>query len=324
MVSSSEDSDVPLVQRPVFMLAKATKKAVVIESDSGSDLPSWMKSADKGRVPIPSTSSDSELGASQRNEPASAPAAGAEPAAAAAAAAPAAAPPSSARGMGKAVASPAPNHRSAEAGAPPSIKKRPAGALGLESVPGRLPLVLPDRLAAGKILVELEPSDTGATDLSGDSGAIGRVLVSRRPGAPQQLQVDLKGVLYNAAVVPTPVTMAVVNVGATEAKIECLFTEFVQLRADTHFAANCHASTGVGALDEDEDDHYAMADGDDGEGPAGGKKTKPGSSAKAVAAAARKKPAARAPAKARGGVRKPAAKKPRAKPAARKAAPRKM
>ena len=103
-------------------------------------------------------------------------------------------------------------------------------------------------------------------------------------------------------------------------------------REDTHFAANCYASTGVGALDDDEDDHYVMADGDDGEGAAGGKKTKPGSRAgKAVPAGARKKPgpgakrkpAARAPAKAKGGVRKLAPKKPRAKPATKKAAPRK-
>ncbi len=38
------------------------------------------------------------------------------------------------------------------------------------------------------------------------------------------------GVLYSATIVPCPVTMAVVNVGPSEAKVESLFTEFLQLR----------------------------------------------------------------------------------------------
>lgn len=38
------------------------------------------------------------------------------------------------------------------------------------------------------------------------------------------------GVLYSATIVPCPVTMAVVNVGPTEAKMESLFSEFLQLR----------------------------------------------------------------------------------------------
>jgi hypothetical protein len=69
-----------------------------------------------------------------------------------------------------------------------------------------IPVVIPDRIPQIKVLLELESTDElhGATDLSGDSGAIGRVLVnsiSNSGGASgsgngthqQQLQIDLKG-----------------------------------------------------------------------------------------------------------------------------------
>ncbi len=36
--------------------------------------------------------------------------------------------------------------------------------------------------------------------------------------------------LYNATIVPCPVSIAVINMGQAEAKVECLFSEFVQLR----------------------------------------------------------------------------------------------
>ena len=38
--------------------------------------------------------------------------------------------------------------------------------------------MLPAKLAAGKYLMEIEPSRDGADDLTGDSGAVGRLLVS--------------------------------------------------------------------------------------------------------------------------------------------------
>ena len=38
--------------------------------------------------------------------------------------------------------------------------------------------MLPDKLAAGKYLMELEPAKDGADDLTGDAGAVGRMLVS--------------------------------------------------------------------------------------------------------------------------------------------------
>ena len=120
------------------------------------------------------------------------------------------------------------------------------------------------------------------TDLSGDSGAIGRLIMGGTKDEPQ-MQVDLKGelagwllllllllplpppllltqclpavqhchsrgcsslicgwltalapphagVLYNATIVPCAASLAVVNMGQAEAKVEALFSEFVQLR----------------------------------------------------------------------------------------------
>ncbi len=132
-------------------------------------------------------------------------------------------------------------------------------------------------------LVSEERAAYGATDLSGDSGAIGRMIVDG-----QRMQLDLKGaglaafcmgtlyllawldaccppsgekvlvwlsvsstavtvrfhdtpptptpthpllgVLYEATVVPSPTTLAIVNISGTEAKVECLLSEFIQLR----------------------------------------------------------------------------------------------
>ena len=43
---------------------------------------------------------------------------------------------------------------------------------------GEVPLMLPEKLATGKYLMELEPAKDGADDLTGDAGAVGRMLVS--------------------------------------------------------------------------------------------------------------------------------------------------
>ena len=57
-----------------------------------------------------------------------------------------------------------------------------------------IPVMIPDRISQAKVLLELESTGEahGATDLSGDSGAIGRILVKGQQGS-QQLQIDLKG-----------------------------------------------------------------------------------------------------------------------------------
>ncbi len=81
------------------------------------------------------------------------------------------------------------------------------------------------------MLVELEdragPDGLSSTDLSGDSGAVGRLIASRidarlgggSDGAGYQLHLDLKGALYAATLVPAPGTFLVVSVGPSEAKV---------------------------------------------------------------------------------------------------------
>jgi hypothetical protein len=165
-----------------------------------------------------------------------------------------------------------------------------------------VPLVLPERFPpTKKILLEHEThgndndrEDLALTDFSGDSGAIGRLLLVGAPGA-RQLQIDLKGVLYNANIVPSPVSMAIVNFsGSNEAKIETLVSEYVQLREDPRFL-EIRKSAVCGFLTEDEDgDEAAMAYHDNGEGTAQpngahGKLTKNGKQKKGTTFAKSKK-----------------------------------
>ena len=57
-----------------------------------------------------------------------------------------------------------------------------------------MPVLLPEKLGQTKLLVELEAQGEahGVTDLSGDSGAIGRLLMTG-PASEPQMQLDLKG-----------------------------------------------------------------------------------------------------------------------------------
>lgn len=49
---------------------------------------------------------------------------------------------------------------------------------------GEIPVIMPEKLSTNKYVVELEPAGDGADDLTGDTGAVGRMLVS---GAASQL-----------------------------------------------------------------------------------------------------------------------------------------
>ena len=46
------------------------------------------------------------------------------------------------------------------------------------------------------------------------------------------------GVVYSATLVPSAATLCIVNIGASEAKVECLLRSFVQLREQPGFAAD--------------------------------------------------------------------------------------
>ncbi|AQK68514.1 DNA-binding protein BIN4 [Zea mays] len=68
------------------------------------------------------------------------------------------------------------------------------------SVSQRLPLIFPDKVQRSKALIEC---DGDSIDLSGDIGAVGRIVVSNGPTAKQDLLLDLKGTIYKTTIVPS-------------------------------------------------------------------------------------------------------------------------
>lgn len=126
------------------------------------------------------------------------------------------------------------------AAAPKSAKKarksEPAGAAGGADQPGgkptardkatgpisSVPLLFPDRLTKGKVLVELD-GEGDAVDLDGDIGAVGRLYTVGGVGpgssvAERELRLDLKGVIYEARMLPCSSCM-VVRIENQEAKV---------------------------------------------------------------------------------------------------------
>ena len=103
-----------------------------------------------------------------------------------------------------------------------------------------------------KVLFEIEGSGE-AIDLDGDTGAVGRWLAE----SSRALKVDMKGVMYNARVVPAAGSIVVVAVNGDVAKIESVHREFIQLREDPNACGGVQ-NLGVGSLfdrdDEDEDE----------------------------------------------------------------------
>ena len=153
--------------------------------------------------------------------------------------------------------------------------RMPSAMVGIPAPSASMPVVLPEKLSNIKMLMELENNDNegkilnhNAVDLSGDSGAIGRFIVQPTSDASDksithQVSIDLKGVIYNATIVPAATTMAIVNIGPTEAKVEAMFSEFAQLREDTRFSHMVDPGDGNGNrnlnLFRDDDDMAAVA-----------------------------------------------------------------
>lgn len=100
-------------------------------------------------------------------------------------------------------------------------KTKPAALL----VSSRLPLVLPEKIQRSKALVEC---DGDSIDLSGDVGAVGRIIVSNGSSGNHELLLDLKGTVYKSTIVPSR-TFCIVSVGQSEAKIEAIMNDFVRL-----------------------------------------------------------------------------------------------
>ena len=75
-----------------------------------------------------------------------------------------------------------------------------------------------------QLLVEVPPGEQGPLDLSGDAGAVGRFSAAPRTEGDDDeggagLLLDLKGVVYNAALVAMPCTACVVNIGQKDGKV---------------------------------------------------------------------------------------------------------
>lgn len=98
------------------------------------------------------------------------------------------------------------------------------------SVSQRLPLIIPDKVQRSKALIEC---DGDSIDLSGDIGAVGRVVISNGPTGNQDLLLDLKGTIYKSTIVPSR-TFCVVSLGQTEAKIEAIMNDFIQLEPQSN------------------------------------------------------------------------------------------
>ncbi|XP_068315099.1 DNA-binding protein BIN4-like [Pyrus communis] len=94
----------------------------------------------------------------------------------------------------------------------------------------RLPLVLSEKVQRSKALVECEGE---SIDLSGDMGAVGRLIISDSKSADPEMYLDLKGTIYKTTIVPSR-TFCVVSFGQSEAKIEAIMNDFIQLKPQSN------------------------------------------------------------------------------------------
>ncbi|KAI4306596.1 hypothetical protein L6164_029857 [Bauhinia variegata] len=93
-----------------------------------------------------------------------------------------------------------------------------------------LPLLLSEKVHRTKALVECEGD---SIDLSGDIGAVGRVIISDTPSGDQEMYLDLKGTIYKTSIVPSR-TFCIVSLGQSEAKVEAIMNDFVQLKPQSN------------------------------------------------------------------------------------------
>ncbi|XP_073297811.1 uncharacterized protein [Primulina huaijiensis] len=94
----------------------------------------------------------------------------------------------------------------------------------------RLPLLLSEKVQRLKALVECEGD---SIDLSGDVGAVGRVVISDDLSNNHEMFLDLKGTIYKTNIVPSR-TFCVVSFSQSEAKIEAIMNDFIQLKPQSN------------------------------------------------------------------------------------------
>ncbi|KAJ4726789.1 DNA-binding protein BIN4 [Melia azedarach] len=92
-----------------------------------------------------------------------------------------------------------------------------------------LPLLLSEKVQRTKALVECEGE---SIDLSGDMGAVGRIVVPDNNGNCE-MYLDLKGTIYKSTIVPSR-TFCIVSFGQSEAKIEAIMNDFIQLKPQSN------------------------------------------------------------------------------------------
>eukprot|EP00252_Welwitschia_mirabilis_P004469 TRINITY_DN14800_c0_g1_i6.p1 TRINITY_DN14800_c0_g1~~TRINITY_DN14800_c0_g1_i6.p1 ORF type:complete len:257 (-),score=59.33 TRINITY_DN14800_c0_g1_i6:552-1322(-) len=96
-------------------------------------------------------------------------------------------------------------------------------------VSSSLPLVFADKIQRSKALLECEGEDL---DLSGDVGAVGRLIVSKSSTKQHDILVDLKGTIYKTTIIPST-TFCVVNCGQTEAKELWMVFSLILMKMET-------------------------------------------------------------------------------------------
>lgn len=93
-----------------------------------------------------------------------------------------------------------------------------------------VPLMLPEKVQRSKALVEC---DGDSIDLSGDVGSVGRIVISDDPSKNREMLLDLKGTIYKTTIVPSR-TFCVVSFGQSEAKIEAIMNDYIQLKPQSN------------------------------------------------------------------------------------------
>ncbi|KAL9162975.1 hypothetical protein ABFS82_06G012400 [Erythranthe guttata] len=101
---------------------------------------------------------------------------------------------------------------------------------GPQASSSKLPLLLSDKVQRSKALVECEGD---FIDLSGDVGSVGRVVISDDPSKNHEMFLDLKGTIYKTTIVPSR-TFCVVSFGQSEAKIEAIMNDYIQLKPQSN------------------------------------------------------------------------------------------
>ena len=187
----------------------------------------------------------------------------------------------------------------------------------------RLPLSIAAKVRRSTLLLE---SSDPSLDLSGDFGCIGRLGVNAKkaggakagssadpdadaPGRQSAVTLDLKGRVYDGDIVPCS-TVCLVSVDGSRAKIEAVFSDYVQLQppAQSIFDMETvqHGEFGTGFFDDDGDHGGFGASDEDIDAPLkqkrGGAKLGGGKGGRGKKGGA-KKGGAKKPA-ARGGVKK--------------------